>query len=413
MAPRVGVFHPGTQHSWQTALAFQEAQQLGWYATSIFYQPERWPYRVEKLLPSRLAEPLHRRFMRRFTPILDASRIRQFGLSEWVGCTAGALQWSAAAERFRHLTSQWFGRHVIAQIEREPVDVIWGYDTSALRAFRWAKPRGIRCILDRTTIHGTFGNRIAAEEFSRHPEFFSGRWTPKAQWLIDDEDEEIALADIVVVGSAHCADTLVENGCPRDKIRIINYGFDERSFPDTQPIREPVGRRALRFLYVGNLKAQKGIAYLLKAFAKLPPDLASLTLVGGLAMPSRTFATYADRVNYVSTVPRSEVIAHYAAADCFVFPSLIEGSAIVLREIAGAGLGGIQTRAGGDGVLPGISGRLIAPGSVEAIVDAVMALVDDPEQIDRWCDAAWSTRNDNTGTRYRAGVRDLVRSLTA
>ena len=26
---RVGVFHPGTQHSWQTALAFQEAGALG------------------------------------------------------------------------------------------------------------------------------------------------------------------------------------------------------------------------------------------------------------------------------------------------------------------------------------------------------------------------------------------------
>ena len=44
---RIGVFHPGTQHSWQTALAFQEAGMLGWYATSAFYDPARWPYRLE------------------------------------------------------------------------------------------------------------------------------------------------------------------------------------------------------------------------------------------------------------------------------------------------------------------------------------------------------------------------------
>jgi hypothetical protein len=36
---KVGVFHPGTQHSWQTALAFQEAGTLAWFATSIFYDP--------------------------------------------------------------------------------------------------------------------------------------------------------------------------------------------------------------------------------------------------------------------------------------------------------------------------------------------------------------------------------------
>lgn len=411
MPLKVGVFHPGTQHSWQTAIAFQEAGQLHWYATSIFYQPQRWPYRVERFLPSRAADPLHRRFMRRFTPLLEPNLVRQFGLSEWVQQGAGALRLNAISERLGHRMRQRFGRRVIAQIEREPVDILWGYDGCSLHAFRWAKRRGIRCILDRTMMHNTTSNRLITEEHARNPDFFIGPWTPKAQSLIDAEDEEMALADHVVVGSANCADSLVANGCPGPKIRIINYGYDEHFFPETCPLREPPGGRALRFLFVGQVHPRKGVAHMLKAFARIPAEVASLTLVGGLGIPAATFARYADRVRHVPSVPRSDVIAHYAAADCFIFPSLVEGSAVVLREIAGVGLGGIHTRAAGDGVEPGVSGRLVATASADEIVHSVMALVDDPDQCAAWSRASWNGRSERTGASYRRRVRDFVHSL--
>ena len=54
---QIVVAHPGTQHSWQTAYALQQLGRLKFYATSIFYQPERWPYRIERYLPA----PLKRR----------------------------------------------------------------------------------------------------------------------------------------------------------------------------------------------------------------------------------------------------------------------------------------------------------------------------------------------------------------
>jgi hypothetical protein len=62
---RVGVFHPGSQHSLETALAFQESGELAWHATSAYYDPARWPYRIERLVPASLAARLNREFCRR------------------------------------------------------------------------------------------------------------------------------------------------------------------------------------------------------------------------------------------------------------------------------------------------------------------------------------------------------------
>ena len=79
---QIGVFHPGTQHSWQTALALQQLGRLEWYATSIFYQPDLWPYRLERLLPGRLGDRLHREFSRFSQPALDPRLVRTSGMAE-------------------------------------------------------------------------------------------------------------------------------------------------------------------------------------------------------------------------------------------------------------------------------------------------------------------------------------------
>src|SRR5216684_4203321 len=125
MRPKVGVFHPGTQHSWQTALAFQETGQLAWYATSVFYDPARWPYRVEKLLPASLAKPLHREFSRRYSPALASENIRQFGFWEWFETGARRLRAHSLSIWANRRGNESFGHALIDLVEQEPVDVLW------------------------------------------------------------------------------------------------------------------------------------------------------------------------------------------------------------------------------------------------------------------------------------------------
>src|SRR5208337_879505 len=224
---RVGVFHPGTQHSWQTALAFQEAGILGWYATSAFYDPTRWPYKLERFVPGKMASQLNREFRRRYSPLLDPVKIRQFGLWEWSEVLLRRMGSQRMSDYCNEKGNRVFGRQTIRLIEREPVEVVWGYNTSSLEVFQWAKTRGIRCVLDQTIGHPMAQNQIMLEEQEKHPEFFVNSYRPFDPALIDRQKAEIEVADLVVVGSQFCARTLVEHGCAPQKIRVINYGFDE------------------------------------------------------------------------------------------------------------------------------------------------------------------------------------------
>ena len=90
----VAVFHPGTQHSWQTAYALQQLDRLAWYATSIYYRPDRFPYILERL-PGGIGRRIGNQLRRFHHPGLDPALVRTAGLSEWVeraafsaGCTS-------------------------------------------------------------------------------------------------------------------------------------------------------------------------------------------------------------------------------------------------------------------------------------------------------------------------------------
>lgn len=399
--------HPGTQHSWQTAIAFQEGNRLSWYATSIFYDPAKWPYRVERWLP-RQTQPIVERIRRRCDARIEPCHVRQLGPWGWIAAAAGALASDHAASWTIRRGNRDFVRRVVALMKREPVDLLWAYDTAALEAFRWAKPRGIYCVLDRTIGHSAEANRVLAEEYVRHPDFFSLPFAPKPQQQLDEEQEEMELADTIVVGSQACADTLTANGCPAAKIHVLGYGYDERLFSATPPSRTPPTEGPIDFLFVGNVAARKGVAYLLEAFEQISPDRARLTLVGRLSIPPATLARYQPRVRHIPAVSRAGVTEFLDAAHCFVFPSLFEGSALVLREIYGAGLGAMHTRAAGQGVVAGRNGVVWETASVEAILHSVEAVLDDPSCLARWQDESWAMRQDCSWSVYRRLARQFV-----
>ncbi len=406
--PTIGVFHPGTQHSWHTAIAFQDGGQLGWHATSIFCDPGRWPWRAVHWLPAGVAARVERELRRRYTPELDPRHLRIFGLSEWAEVFARRLGSTRIADAVNISGNRRFGRQVIRLLGREPVDVVWGYNTSALEVFRWAKQHGIRCVLDQTIGHPRAMNEMFAAEYRVHPAYFGKEYTPFDAAAIARQDEEAALADIVVCGSDFCADTMRDNGCAPDKLRVVPYGFSDRLFPEGPPARAPLAGRPVRFLFVGTLEPRKGVPYLLEAFAEIPPSDATLTLIGRCDIPAPVMARFAGRVTHVPHLPRDELIAHYRAADCFIFPSLFEGGGLVLYEAAAAGLGIVQTRFCGDGVRDGKNGIVLDRIDAASVGAAIRGVLADREQLVRWQDASWRMRKERSWEAYAVRVREIV-----
>ena len=109
------------------------------------------------------------------------------------------------------------------------------------------------------------------------------------QSVIDLQDREYSLADGIVVGSDFCRDTILDPRARPDlagKIDVLPYCYDDVFFKPGPPPPRPTDR-PVRFLFLGQAGPRKGIHLLLKAFARLPRNAATLTIVGQLQVPER------------------------------------------------------------------------------------------------------------------------------
>lgn len=131
---------------------------------------------------------------------------------------------------------------------------------------------------------------------------------------------------------------LLEAGYPPEKLRVIRLGIDLARLP-----APPVPERRHGALFVGRLVEKKGVAYLLDAWAALPPPLRAerLTVIGdGPLMPA--LIARAKRlglsVDFRGAQPREAVFRAMAEHRLFVMPSIraangdSEGLPIVLME---------------------------------------------------------------------------------
>jgi glycosyltransferase involved in cell wall biosynthesis len=408
---RVGVAHPGTQHSWQTALAFQEASALSWYATSSYYKTSAWPDRSVALLPAGLRARADKELRRRRFDPLDDQLVRRAWETEALERPIGRFVSRDLMLRLQRDRHRRFPNRLLRLFSREPVDVVWG-PHDCLEAFEQLKPCGVTCILDQPVGHFASLDRVIRAEHERHPDFFFSEQVGVSPEVLERQQRAAEVADLIVVGSDFAARTMVENSVAPNKVRIIPYGYDERSFPEQSPKRQPLKGRPAEFLFVGLVGARKGAAYLFEAFRRIDPTKARLTLVGPLDMPPETFRRYADYVNYVGSVTRPEVIEHMRRADCLVLPSLFEGSALVLYEALAMGLPIVQTASSGLGADDGVNGVVLTDLTVDRLQAAIEDATADPERLESWGEASWTMRTDRTWAKYRSGVRELVKSAT-
>jgi len=409
----VSVFHPGTQHSWQTALALQQLQRLEWYATSIFYKPDAWPYRLERIWPTGLGKRLHAEFRRFSHPGLDPDLVRTRGGAEWVERLAARAGFPRLAKRI----DRWGNRRFVAQIAaavRSPRPfALWGYNGSSLSSFALAKEYGRTCILDRTNGDFAAYNAMMAQIQEAYGDWFvaTERAIPAA--TIADDRREYDLADAILVGSSFAAETIrqsVSDDAVHRKLRVLNYCYDAALFDPLPPPRPVERDRPVRFLFMGLVIPRKGIQHLLEAVARLPRSAAELTIVGSMQIPKEVFARYADRVTYRPTVARADVPAIMAAHDVLVLPSYFEGAGIVLYEALAAGCGLIQSDRCAMAVTPQ-TGILLDRLDSEAVYQAMLTAIEDRQRLNGWRAAAQAEARNYSFARYRQNIAGLLTDL--
>lgn len=162
---------------------------------------------------------------------------------------------------------------------------------------------------------------------------------------------------------------------------VVGHGLSGEFFLDRDH-----ADRARRLLFVGQWIPRKGGAYLAEACAHLMrarPDL-ELSCVGTLADPDVVLRDFAPdirrRVTVHPQVPQERLPEHYAHADLFLFPSLVDGFGLALLEAMASGLPIVTTPAGWaqDVLADGDSCLLVPKRDAGALVRAVERLIDDP-----------------------------------
>ncbi|ANU07633.1 glycosyltransferase family 4 protein [Paraurantiacibacter namhicola] len=408
----IAVFHPGTQHSWQTARALHELDRLAFYATSILRQPGQWPYVLEGL-PGALGRTFAAEF-RRFDAAglagkLDDDQLRVGGKTEWVERLTARLGLARLAERIDHWgNGHWQGR-LADDIHSDRQFALWGYNNSADVAFALGKQAGRTAILDRTIGDPRAYNRDMAMLETSYGDWFLNPGKQASDREIDRAVAEHELADHILVGCEFAKETLAEFEGPAvaAKTRVLEYGFDAAHFA-ALPTPSPAPKGApVRFLFVGLGIPRKGIHHVLEAIARLPANEASLTVVGAMGVPERMLASYRERVHFTGSLPRNQIPEIMAQHDVLLFPTYFEGGGIVLYEALVSGMALIQSDRAAHAVTPD-TGIMLQRPDTDLLVDAMQAAISDRDRLAHWRSNAQAAAGRYTFGAYRGRMAQFL-----
>ena len=182
----------------------------------------------------------------------------------------------------------------------------------------------------------------------------------------------------VVAVSRALADEVVALGVPRDRVAIVMNGVDAQLF---HPRDRAAARRELGLpsgplaLYVGNLKPEKGVMELARAWSRVAGDLpdASLAIVGGGPLQGALAAALPPRATLHGAQPLAAIPTWLAACDVLVLPSHVEGTPNVVLEALACGRRVVASAVGGvpDLLTSPTLGALVTPRDPDALAGAL------------------------------------------
>jgi teichuronic acid biosynthesis glycosyltransferase TuaC len=187
-------------------------------------------------------------------------------------------------------------------------------------------------------------------------------------------------AHVVAVSQALATD-VIALGVKPDRVSVVMNGVDATRFypQDRLAARAGLGVSATAqlALYVGNLKPEKGVGELARAWPNVTRHLphAELAVIGGGPQHDDIVAKAGARAVMLGPQPPAKVAQWMAACDLLVLPSHNEGTPNVVLEALASGRRVVATSVGGipDLITSPSLGTLVPPNNSAALAEALVS----------------------------------------
>jgi glycosyltransferase involved in cell wall biosynthesis len=205
-------------------------------------------------------------------------------------------------------------------------------------------------------------------------------------------------ADAVVVTGEHLKQYLVGLHVQPEKIFIAPNAVDNPAYSRSIPEEDKSALRAKLelgtckiVLYLGRLEEEKGLEYLVEAFALLNPNETILVVAGDGSLRERLKIltlehVIQDKVRFIGYVAPDEALVYYALSHVFVLPSVTmptgkEPWGLVVNEAMNQGVPVIATEAVGAAaaglVQSGVNGFVVPERDSAALAQALERILSD------------------------------------
>lgn len=266
-----------------------------------------------------------------------------------------------------------FDSWVAAQLQNVESDIFIGDEMSCLESFRAAKKLGMRCVLDHAATHWRWQDAVMQQGYED---------AAVAQYSLPNslvekqkrKEQELELADVILTPSQLAKDTLVENGVPQGKIKLLPYGVDLDLFrPDTQSHKKDSHKEeTFCLVFVGSVRLLKGLHYLISALEGVPG--CKLKIVGSLSESVAALAASKRvAIEHIPQVSHVELVTYITSSDLLVLPSIADSFGLVVLEAMACGVPVLVTEHVGakDVVREKVDGFVVPAMNVEALRAAV------------------------------------------
>jgi glycosyltransferase involved in cell wall biosynthesis len=234
---------------------------------------------------------------------------------------------------------------------------------------------------------------------------------------------------VIAISAAARDDIVTTLRIPPERVDVVHLGFGvpppERVTDEAQlRARLGLGTSAV-LLTVSAALRHKNLDRLLQAFARLVPHRDARLVVAGHAgleqeRLERQAAALgiAERVHFTGWIDQPDLEGLFAAAQAFVYPSLMEGFGMPVLEAMARG---VPVACSSVSALPEVAGdaaELFDPYDPEAIAAAIERLLDDParraELVERGtarpAEFTWERTAEGTLETYRRAMRSRKRT---